>query len=814
MPSVSEPEIRTRPAGTKTSTSAACYHCGQPCLAGPVHASGKDFCCDGCSLVYEILNEKDLCNYYNLSEHPGLAQVKPIRKDKYQFLDDPEIASRLCQFTDGTLCITTLYIPSIHCSSCLWLLEHMGRLNPGILESRTNFSAKEVTIRFSQKKISLRAVVELLATIGYEPYISLEDTDEKKVKTASRQRTIKLGIAGFCFGNIMMMSFPEYLSSHTGIEAQYTYLFRYLNLILALPVFFYSASEFFATAWAGLKQRILNIDAPIVLALIITFGRSLYEILSGTGAGYLDSMSGIVFFMLAGRLLQERTYKSLSFTRDYKSYFPIAVNVQTANGLVSTQLSRLRQNDVVVLRYDEIIPADGTAINGNALLDYSFVTGESQPVKVKAGEKVFAGGRQVGEELVIRVDKPIASSYLTSLWNHQAFARDKTRSNDRTSAIHVLSKHFTAILFSLAALTAAYWYFADPTRIMSSVTAMLIVACPCALLLSATFTNSSILRILGINGLFLRDATVIEQLADTTHIVFDKTGTITHASAAASFSGHELTAHERDLVYSIVRQSNHPNSKALATHLVGCSIVPLLFWRETPGHGLQASAEGIDIAIGSAALAGLAPGHSQATFYIKMGENITGVHLHANTREGIPSLMSQLRPRYTLSLLSGDNNRQESYFRQLLGPQSTLLFGQKPLHKLAYIETLQRDGKKVMMVGDGLNDAGALQQSNVGITLADDVNNFTPACDAILRAADIGRLATLLDMARLGGRIIRLSFAISILYNVIGLCFAVTGHLRPVTAAILMPASTLSIVIVSAGLSNLAAWKKGLNIRA
>lgn len=815
MPLASEAEVVSRPLKQK-KTATACYHCGQPCLTDRIAIADKQFCCDGCKLVYEILNEKDLCDYYKLQQHPGLSQIKSVRRDKYAYLDDESIATKLYRFTDGDLAIVTLYIPSIHCSSCMWLLEHLDRISPGVRESRVNFSAKEITIHFYRKKASLRSLVELLTTIGYEPYISLEDIKEKAAKSLNKQRIIKLGIAGFCFGNIMMMSFPEYLSEKTGIEEQYTYLFRYLNLALSLPVFFYAASEFFHTAWTGLKQKILNIDAPIVLALIITFTRSIYEILSGTGAGYLDSMSGIVFFMLAGRIVQERTYKSLSFTRDYKSYFPIAVNVKTPGGIVSTPLSELKRDDVVVLHHDEIIPADSVVLNENAFIDYSFVTGEAEPVRVNVNEKVYAGGRQTGEELIIKVDKPIASSYLTSLWNHFAFRKNKEASNDQHSVIHLLSKYFTIILFSLTVGTAAYWYFHDASKIINAVSAMLIVACPCALLLSATFTNSNILRILSVNGLFLRDATVIEQIAATSHIVFDKTGTLTQGSTSVSATGHTLTDAERDLVYSVARQSNHPNSKALTTWLSNGNVMPLDTWKETPGQGLQASAGNTRIIIGSALLADVPADvmDEKASLYIRINGSLTGVHLHADVREGIPGLTSELREHYNLSLLSGDNDKQRNYFEELLGQGSKLLFSQKPLDKLSYIERLQEKGEKVMMIGDGLNDAGALQQSNVGITLADNVNNFTPACDAIFNAEKLSSFARLIEMARYGGYIINISFVISIIYNFVGLWFAMNGMMKPVTAAILMPCSTLSIVIISSGLSNLIAWKKGLNIRS
>ncbi|MCW3123841.1 MAG: P-type ATPase, translocating [Flavipsychrobacter sp.] len=813
MPATIEADI-VQPV-TRKKTQPTCYHCGLSCITTNIAIQDKYFCCEGCKLVYEILNENDLCDYYKLQVHPGISQIKPIRNDKYSFLDNDAISNKLFRFTNGDLTIATLYIPSVHCSSCMWLLEHLNRMDAGITESRISFTSKEVTIHFSRKKTSLRKIVELLTTIGYEPYISLEDANEKEAKSYNKQRIIKLGVAGFCFGNIMMMSFPEYLSGKPGIGTEYTYLFRYLNLLLSLPVILYAATEFYTAAWAGIKQKMLNIDAPIVLALAITFSRSVYEIATNTGAGYLDSMSGIVFFMLAGRIVQERTYKSLSFTRDYKSYFPIAVNVRTTTGIISKQLQDLKEKDIVILHNDEIIPADSIVLNDNALIDYSFVTGEAEPVKVKRGETLYAGGKQTGEELIIQVVKPISGSYLTSLWNHYAFKKDKTDSNDKGSIIHVLSKYFTIILFSLALLTATYWYFHDPAKIITSVSAMLIVACPCALLLSATFTNSNILRIFGLNGLYLRDATVIEQIADIDHIVFDKTGTITNGSNnQITVSGHQLSDEEKDLVWSVVRQSNHPNSKAIATWLRERRAVRLSAWKEIPGKGLIASFRDTIILIGSGEHTGIytSRGADKATLYIKINEQVTSIHLQPAFREAIPALIDKLKSMYSLSLLSGDNDKQKAALQNLFGTQSELLFEQKPVDKLNYIRSLQKAGRKVMMIGDGLNDAGALQQSNVGITLADNINNFTPACDVIFDAGKMNRLNSLLTLARQSNSFVRASFIVSILYNVAGLYVAMHGLMKPMVAAILMPCSTLSIVIISSGLSNFIAWRKGLRI--
>lgn len=791
-----------------------CYHCGTVCTTTKLPIEDKLFCCEGCKLVYEIINENGLCNYYKLENHPGLSQVKSIRKDKYAYLDNVEIAKKLYKFTDGNNTIVTFYIPGVHCSSCMWLLEHMQKLNSAIVESRLNFTKKEVTIQFRKTEISVRQIVELLTTIGYEPHISLDESDKKERSSFDKKRIYKLGVAGFCFGNIMLLSFPEYLSIGKGIQHEYANLFRIMNLVLALPVFFYAAGEFFTNAWAGLKQKMLNIDAPIALALVIMFGRSVYEIATATGAGYLDSLSGIVFFMLVGRIVQDRTYQSISFHRDYKAYFPIAVNVVTQKGVESRHLQDLKEKDVVELHNDEIIPADAIVVKGRARIDYSFVTGESEPITVDVGQPVYAGGRQTGEMVTIQITKPVAGSYLTSLWNHNAFDKDKTKQNRQNSIIHVLSKYFTVVLLILVGITAIYWAFTDTTKLIPSVTAMLIIACPCALLLAVTFTHGNLLRLLSNNGLFLRDAFVIEQLGYIDHIVFDKTGTLTEDASNYAFTGDELTESEIQAIYSVAISSKHPYSKAIVQYVGEHDVLPCAVWEEYTGKGIQAKVSGYDIEIGSAQFVNVPRSlkDDNAACYIRINGKLTAFEITPKLRASIPNVILELDNNYQLSLLSGDNNRQQKSLQDIFSSGSTLLFEQRPIDKLDYIANLQKRGQKVLMVGDGLNDAGALQQSNVGITLAADVNNFTPSCDAILDAKKFAQFPGLLKLAKSGRSIINITFAISIIYNIIGLTISMQGLMNPLFAAILMPASTLTIVLITTGLSGLMAGRYQLQV--
>lgn len=755
-------------------------------------------------MVFQILDQNELCDYYDLNKNPGINQRSKIRKGKFDFLSDKKIQSRLISFQDEVQAHVTFYLPQMHCSSCLYLLENLHRLDENIISSKVNFIRKEVAVVYSVQKISLQDVVETLASIGYEPYISLNDLDQKR-PAINKGMVFKLGIAGFCFGNIMLMSFPEYL----GIDATETALrnsFRWINFLLAIPVLLYSAQPFYESSWKSLKHKFLNIDAPIALAIIITFIRSAWEVIDGSGGGYFDSMTGIVFFMLAGRILQDKTYRQLSFERDYTSYFPVAVSVLTEGKEIPTALPDIKPGNTLLIHNEELIPADGILTRGKAFIDYSFVTGESVPILKEVGELVYAGGKQTEGNIEILVVKEVAQSYLTQLWNREELKNKKEKSN--TSFVHLLSRYFTYIVFAIAAGTAIYWMVHDQERLWPAVTAIFIIACPCALLLSNTFTNGNILQILSRNKFYLRNAQTIEDIAGTTHIVFDKTGTLTSTQFQdISYSGTMLTAYQLQQVAALAACSSHPLSKALSRHIGQTKKLDVIGFKETAGEGIEGFAGEDLLKIGSYHfVTGQVDRRLGTAIFVSFENKTQGFFLFKNHyRDDITTLLSGLKNNYHLSVLSGDNEAEKENLKKMMGNNVTLRFYQKPEDKLRYIQYLQQKGNKVMMIGDGLNDAGALKQSDIGIAVAEQTNNFTPASDAIIEAKQLPRLTKFIRLCSANKNIVTTSFVLSIVYNIIGLYFAVQGALSPLIAAILMPASSLSILVITFGSSNLLA---------
>jgi Cu+-exporting ATPase len=352
-----------------------CFHCGDVLNNTVINFDDKPFCCNGCKTVYEIFAENELTCYYDLQSSPG-AIPKDIQ-GKYDFLSQENIINQLTEFNDGKTQIATLFIPHIHCSSCIWILENLNKLNRDISTSQVNFGKKSVRIIFNAEKISLKEVVLLLSSIGYEPYISLDDFKTRQ-KDIDRSLIYKLGIAGFAFGNVMFLSFPEYFEVSEYWLEHYKPLFRWLMFFFSLPVVFYAAQDYFISAFNGLRTKLLNMDVPIALGIAALFIRSTIDIVFDLGSGFFDSLTGLVFFLLIGKYFQQKTYSFLSFERDYKSYFPIAITKIYKGRETPIQVYDIEKGDRLLIRNEELIPVDGILINGNAQIDYSFVTGDAQ----------------------------------------------------------------------------------------------------------------------------------------------------------------------------------------------------------------------------------------------------------------------------------------------------------------------------------------------------------------------------------------------------------------------------------------------------
>lgn len=789
---------------------AICYHCGEDCAGSGLLYDNRSFCCAGCQSVYELLENNGMECYYDLNAKPGSSQRLRQIGAKYAWLDDLESTKKLIQYSDENLSIATFSIPNIHCSSCIYLLENIYKIQPAISRSQVNFLRKEVKLTFKPEEISLREVVELIASLGYEPQLNMNDLETTKVASNDRSYYLKIGVAFFCFGNIMLLSFPEYLGIDALSEHPMRRFFGYANFLLSLPVLFYSAREFFVSAYTALRQRSLNMDIPIVLGMIAMFVRSTLDIFMQQGPGYMDTLASLTLLMLIGRHFQNKTYATLSFERDYKSYFPVSVSIKKDGQEQTIPLSKLEVGDKIIVRNEELIPADAILLKGDAMIDYSFVTGESVTVPKTSGEMIYAGGKQVGGTIEMEIIKDVSHSYLTQLWNDDAFRNEESISTSELTT--QVSRYFTPIVILIALAAGSFWMRTDIHRALNAFTAVLIITCPCALALSAPFTLGNVIRILGKQGIYLKNTFIIEKLTKIRTIIFDKTGTLTNKKEQSiSYDGIPLT--DVDLIYiaSLAYHSSHPLSKKIFSYLINKKIQPVTEFNEISGKGIGGWINGCYVKIGSADFAG--GRHMRdtnvmgaSTVHINIGDEYKGQYeIKNHYREGMSELVNELKQDFELYVLSGDNDTEKKNLQKVIASDH-LLFDQQPIDKLNFIKKMQaHNHNRVMMVGDGLNDAGALKQSDIGIVISEDTNNFSPACDGIIDAKQFDKIGALMLYTKSAMRIIKISYIISLLYNAVGIYLAVQGTMSPIIAAVLMPISSVTII----SFSTLASYLSG-----
>ncbi|MFT6845891.1 MAG: Cu+-exporting ATPase, partial [Flavobacteriales bacterium] len=436
------------------------------------------------------------------------------------------------------------------------------------------------------------------------------------------------------------------------------------------------------------------------------------------------------------------------------------------------------------------------------------VTGESETVSKISGDKLFAGGKQTSGVIEMEALKSVEQSYLTQLWSNDVFSKNKE--DGFTTLTNKISKKFTIAVLSIAFVSTTFWLFADASKAVNVLTAVLIIACPCAIALSAPFTFGNLLRIFGKLKFYVKNASVIEQLAEINTIIFDKTGTITsNKKSRAQYDGMDLNPSEETLLKNTLRGSNHPLSRTLYDILDEHHIISLNHFEEHLGKGIVGTYNENHIKIGSASFVGTQESTILNTqVHISANNKYKGKYTFYNSyRKGLSKLFNKLKKNYDLVILSGDNEGEFDNLKKLLPSKTKLIFNQKPNDKLDYIKYHQTEGAKILMIGDGLNDAGALAQSNVGIALSENVNVFSPACDAILDASKLNQLNKFISASKSAIKIIKWSFLLSFIYNIIGLYFAVTGQLAPVIAAILMPLSSISIVVFTTIATNLLGRK-------
>ena len=772
-----------------------CRHCGEPAAEAVSNTNGV-FCCAGCAAVFALIREHGLESFYACDVPAGISQREATRDaDEYAGLEHPDAARLYVTSDRDGIAVAHFSVPALHCASCVWLIEQLWRFEAGVVRAEVDMLRRTVRVEFRSKTCSLRQVAERLAALGYPPVVE----SERPAGTPPRERRalyLRLGLAGFAFGNVMLFSIPRYANG-APLDPWFQHLFNTLNLIFAIPVLLYSAAPYFRSAWHALRARRLTLDVPVAIGLLVIFARSSVDILTGRGEGFLDSFSGLVFFLLVGRLFQQKAFEGLAFDRSVRSFLPLSVRVERGALPVLVPIEALTAGDVIRLRHQEVVPADAVLLDASGRIDYAFATGESTPVTVASGAAIAAGGRIVGQAVRLRVVRPVAQSRLVAMWNAPNARRAAT--SPLLDLSNRFGAWFTVVALGLA-MAGAAWWLPDVGAAASVATAVLIIACPCALTLAAPITLGTAMSVLGRAGCFLRHPGVVLALGRVDAVMFDKTGTLTLSAASLDRGSSMLTPHARRLAARLAAESVHPVSRAIAA-LGGSGDV--FDVREVPGRGVSGRVEGHHVVMGSAAMIADHTGASipldAGRTWVAVDGRLAGWFAAAETpRPGMAEAVDAIARHCTVQLLSGDRPVSADSWLTLFRGHAH--FGLTPEHKMAAVNAERHEGRRVLMVGDGLNDAGALMAADIGLAVSDNTACLVPACDGVIRGGLLPQLPIVLAYARRARRVIAICFVTSVAYNVIGLSLALTGALTPLATAILMPTSSLTIVALSVGL--------------
>lgn len=772
-----------------------CTHCNTECSENSITTAYGCFCCEGCVTANKILNDGNIFN-----------DKKNAAKKINQDLDC------LLSFKNEKNASIEFEIPAIHCVSCIQVLENVHILEPAIESVRVNFLKKRATFLFNHSTYSVSELIDFLQKIGYKPLLNLDLKDKPKTDSIqNRDKTllIKLGISGFVAGNIMLFSLPEYFGLNGDFSSEFKHLFSFLNLVLSLPVVFYCANDYFRSAFNSIRLKDINFDVPISLGFSSLLGLSYYEIISGTGAGYLDSFSALVFFLLVSRYFQNKTFASIDFEKNYLSYFPLFATKINLHNEEKIIVKNLKINDEILIKNNEIIPVNAILTKGKGEIDYSFITGESRPISLQAQMDVKAGAKWLSEPAVFKVKNSFEQNEFINLWKKE-FSNTKEFIKNH---IDKAGKVFLYLMIVVAFSVSSYWVYTSGLSYGIYIfTCLMVTACPCVLGIASPITNGIISRYFSKNGFFLKDAKSIYDFAQLDTIVFDKTGTLTKSNVGeVSFVGIELNMNQKVLLKSLFYASTHPNSQIIYNSILS-ETLEIKNFKQVVGEGISAVANGRLIKAGKKSFIdkdAISESNDSSVVWVCIDNQTLGYFkISPIWRENLNDLSYQLNALgIQKHVLSGDNDADSSILQKIFSQKANLNFYQKPEDKLKYIEYLQKSGNHVLMVGDGLNDALALKASRLSVSVIESGSSFFPSCDGVLESQQFSKLSKFIWLARKSKKVINICFSLSAIYNIIGIILASKGLLNPLLAAILMPLNSITVLFSAILFSNYYAKK-------
>ncbi|MBT8420230.1 MAG: heavy metal translocating P-type ATPase [Gammaproteobacteria bacterium] len=830
-----------------------CFHCSLPLppaneiVVATIQGERQEFCCHGCKGVCEAIHAAGLDGFYNrtLDNTPLAPPPEPVKDLEVFDLDDVQ---REYVSHRGEEREIDLMVEGIHCAACVWLIERALAQTEGVARADVNLTTKRLKVRWHNGKVRLSEIMRRLGGIGYTVMPFDPEAQENRLQRENRALLFRMAFAGFAMMNLLWVSIALYAGADQG---EFRTLFHWVGFSLATPTLLYSGFPFFRSAAIGLRHGHLGMDLPIAIGAGVTYLYSVYVTVAepATGAVYYDTVVNFLFVILIGRYLEAISKRrALSATQRLLDLQPRAAMVMRDNEwrLVSTR--SLVLGELVLVKPGERIPVDGAIVSGTSTVDESMLTGESEPVDKAAADTVSAGTMNIQGALEVRITHLLGETALGRII-HLVESAQAGKASIQQLADRIVPWFVATTLF-LALATFSWWINTDFEIALMAATAVLIITCPCAFGLATPMAIAVAAGIGARHGILIKNGSVLESLSRINHFVFDKTGTLTHGQmtltslhtetlswvrdGAGDGSGEEAPHCPRVLqpvlarIAALERYSEHP----LATAIVACAEktpdlninfpngeLSVTNFSNHPGFGIRAEVNGEIVLMGSAnwlrrhrvSLSPVLQAHAirlekKGTICLHCaigGKDTALIGIEDRLREDAGDLVDALRHReIQMTLLSGDRRTVAQAVAERLGGMA-VISEVLPEDKSQVISRLQKAGRRVAMIGDGVNDAPALSCADVGIALGSGTDVSAESADIILMHNKLGDVLAATALARRTLRTIYQNIGISILYNVIMVPLAMVAVITPLLAAVSMPISSLVVIANAARIRRL-----------
>lgn len=786
----------------------ACAHCGLAVPPDRVSAdAAESFCCSGCVAAWDILHAGGLGRYYDLSERRDIAVRSSGRN--YEEFDHPAFEELYVRRDTDGMAHAELYLEGVHCASCVWLVERLPLLVIGVAQVELEVRRALARVRWNSAVVPLSAVARTLDRLGYAPHPFRGVAREAMRRREDRQALMQIGIAGAIAGNVMLPALALYAGEIQGMEPAYVALFRWVSLLLTIPAMLFPGRVFFAGAIAALRTRTMHIDLPIALALAAGFARGAINTVTDSGPIYFDGVTLLIFLLLTGRFLQQRGQRAAADATELLfSLAPGTARVIEPDGVErEVPTAALLPGMEIVVRSGESFPADGVVTEGRTTVNAALLTGESRPVETAEGEPVHAGTLNVQAPVRVRVEAAGSGSRLARLLRE--VEESAARKAPVVALANRLSGHFVMVVLVLAVVTFAIWLPRDSTAAWDHAIALLVVTCPCALALATPLAVSMGVGRAAQTGIYIKGGDVIELLARPGELLIDKTGTLTLGhTALVEWHGDQSA---KAMVLTLEAGSSHPIADGFRRAFAELVPPGAEAVSHHVGGGITGRIAGQEVVVGSPTfVAARATGAD--LWRERVADTLTPVLVAVDgrvvaaagfgdrIRDDALAALTALRERgWRTTILSGDDPRVAGAVGAALGfLPDQIIAGATPEAKRDAVAARRAAGRRpVVMVGDGVNDAVAMAVADVGIGVHGGAEASLAAADAYLTTPGIAPLVAMVDGSSRTMRVIRRNIAFALVYNLIGVTLAMLGYLSPLVAAVMMPASSLTVVMAS-----------------